>query len=471
VVKQTGFFLIFITLLMVSCQSQAEETSQILPTPLALTPTLENQGYICADVDAQWGNDWPAVILVLDELVNQGQTCGEEPLLSKKYAAHFNYASSLEAVGELDAAIEHYTSAFLIDANRSEALNALTRLDALPEPTAVPCDSDLPPLPDPSPDEPPNETLFIQTRGDELLLQNQPYQIKGVNYYPRQAPWHRFLLESEISEIAVELDLIEQAGFNTIRIFLWYEPLFICQPEEGIPNEEMFAKVDMFIQLAKERNLFLIVTLNDLPDLTFRPLYTDWERYDAQTTYIVRRYQNEPAILAWDLRNEGDLDYGVREGDTTAFTQDVVISWLAHISDLVRQNDPYHLVTAGWWGDPAITEPYVDILSFHHWYDTLLLQNRINSYVANSEKPILLEEVGYHSWLEAPQDQRSEEMQADLLGEAVKLAETEGLVGWMVWTAFDFVPKAGQSPNYEHYFGVWRSDLSTKPALSHIFGN
>ena len=88
----------------------------------------ENKAYTCADVDAQWGNDWQAVISALDELMNQGQACGDEPLLSKKYAAHFNYASSLEANGELDAAIENYTSAFLIDANRAEALNALTRL-------------------------------------------------------------------------------------------------------------------------------------------------------------------------------------------------------------------------------------------------------------------------------------------------------------------------------------------------------
>ena len=51
---------------------------------------------------------------------------------------------------------------------------------------------------------------------------------------------------------------------------------------------------------------------------------------------------------------------------------------LAHISQLVRANDPHHLLTAGWWGDPTVISPYVDILSFHHWTDGPELQRRID---------------------------------------------------------------------------------------------
>jgi hypothetical protein len=103
-------------------------------------------------------------------------------------------------------------------------------------------------------------------------------------------------------EVATELDLIQQAGFNTIQVFLRYEPLFTCQPENAIPNnEENFAKVDKLFELGCERDLKIIVTLNDLPDLTFRPLYSDWSHYDTQTVYLVRWYRNEPNILAWDF--------------------------------------------------------------------------------------------------------------------------------------------------------------------------
>jgi tetratricopeptide (TPR) repeat protein len=453
----------------ISCQSLAKELPQEAPITSAIESKTEQPAYTCADIDSHWGHDWPATIAALNNLIAQGQACAGEPLLSKQYAAYFNYAHSLETSGDIESAIKNYTNAFFIDANRSEALYALIRLNALPEPTSVPCHSDSEPLPDSAPLEMPDITLLVKSQGNQLFLQDRPYKIKGVNYYPRHAPWHRFLQEADMAEVAVELDLIKQTGFNTLRIFLWYDPLFTCQPESAIPNEATFSRVDEMIQLAGDRDLKLIVTLNDLPDLTFRPLYTDWERYDAQTTYIVRRYRNEPVILAWDLRNEGDLDYGARLGDEAKFEKEDVINWLAHISNLVRENDPNHLVTAGWWGNPTITDEYVDILSFHHWHDTLSLQNRINTYRRHSSKPLLLEEIGYHSWQDAPQDRRSEDMQANLLSDAVQVSHTEDIAGWMIWTAFDFAAEPGQGSSYEHYFGLWRSDLTPKPALSFIF--
>ena len=272
--------------------------------------------------------------------------------------------------------------------------------------------------------------------------------------------------QSDPAEIEQELTLIAEAGFNTIRIFLWYDPLFTCQPEDAIPNEAAFALVDHVIEQAQQRDLKLIVTLNDLPDLTFRPLYRDWARYDAQTTYIVRRYRHEPAIIAWDLRNEGDLDYGARPGDDPRFTPDEVLSWLAHAEDLVRQHDPHHLITAGWWGDPLVTAEHVDFLSFHHWADSSSLQERLAEYP--SDQPILLEEVGYHSWGTAPQDARDEATQGDLLRQVIQTAENSQLAGWLVWTAFDFEPDPGQPINYEHRFGLWRSDLTPKPAVQMV---
>lgn len=419
----------------------------------------------CADIDASWGKDWPATLAALEQLSTTGQTCGLEPLSSKQYAAHFNYAAALEQEGDLVAAIPHYQAAFLINSQRADALNALARLNALPKPTPPACSSQSPARPDPAPMGSPDTFLFVTAQGNQLVSGGQVLTIKGVNYYPRHAPWHRFLKEADLTHMAEELRLIGQAGFNVVRVFLWYEPLFTCQPEDAIPDEAAFAKIDALFQLARENDLKLIVTLNDLPDLVFRPLYTDWARYDTQTTYIVRRYRNEPGILAWDLRNEGDLDYGARPGDTARFSQNQVIEWLAHTSQLVHDNDPYHLLTAGWWGDPTITSPYVDMLSFHHWSDAEQIKTRIGDYQQRSDKPLLLQEVGYHSWAEAPHDRRSEIEQAEILKSVVSVAETQGIAGWIVWTAFDFTPEPGQPASYEHFFGLWRSDLTPKPAL------
>jgi hypothetical protein len=471
--KQFWGACVFCLLVIVSGCGSSSNSDQPAPTEAVNTTepteTAVLQTFTCADIDANWGNDWQTVIATLEDLIQREQNCGDEPLLSKKYAAHFIYANSLEAAGETDQAVVNYTEALNIDANRTEALDALVRLDALPAATAVPCNASSPPLPDPAPSTEPDLTQFVTVQNDQLTLQNKLFKVRGVNYYPRQAPWHKFLQESDLAEIETELALIKEAGFNTIRIFLWYDPLFTCQPEDAIPNEVVFQKVDEIIQLAKDNDLKLIITLNDLPDLLFRPLYTDWEHYDAQTTYIVRRYRNEPAILAWDLRNEGDLDYAARPGDEEKFEEKEVIDWLAHTSELVRENDPNHLITAGWWGDPQATFKYVDILSFHHWYDATSLLERIETYSENSKKPILLEEIGYHSWQDAPQDQRSEETQANLLNEAIQITESEQIAGWLIWTAFDFEPEPGQLPTYEHFFGLWHSDLSPKPSLTQLF--
>jgi endo-1,4-beta-mannosidase len=183
--------------------------------------------------------------------------------------------------------------------------------------------------------------------------------------------------------------------------------------------------------------------------------------------YIVRRYRNEPAILAWDVRNEGDIDYGAQSSDHKLFSQEEVIKWLEHITQVVRENDPNHLVTAGWWGDPLVTSPYVDFLSFHQFdsFDIQKLQNRIEQYRRGSGQPLVLQEVGYHSWAEAPDGPRDESTQAEILGRVANAVEETEISGWVVWTAFDFVLAPGQPANYEHFFGLWRTDLTPKPVL------
>jgi tetratricopeptide (TPR) repeat protein len=443
----------------VKAETEIKPTATVTPVP-----TVE-QVATCADIDAYWGNDWPAVLKTLDQLIAADQTCGDEPLLSKKYAVHYNYAAVLENEGERSRAIEQYQAALMIDPQRQEALNALIRLEALPKPTPPACLSTSAPRPDPAPAEASDTSLFIKAEADQLRLNGEPFKVKGVNYYPRQAPWQRFLQEADPIQMTEELDVIKEAGLNTIRVFLWYEPLFTCQPEDAIPNEDAFVLLDTLFELANARDLKVIMTLNDLPDLVFRPLYTDWAHYDAQTIYVVRRYRNEPNLLAWDLRNEGDLDYGAQPGREADFSRTEVLDWLAHLSELVREHDPYHLLTAGWWGDPTATEPYVDILSFHHWTSAAALQKRIADYQPRTDKPLMLQEVGYHSWAESPDEPRGEAKQAETLAEVIDVVEKENLSGWVIWTAFDFVPASGQPLNNEHFFGLWRTDLSPKPVV------
>jgi len=411
----------------------------------------------CADLDTAWAaGDWPAVLVVLQQLKAAQQSCGSDSLEAKLYAAHFNYAVALEAQGQPAAAIEHYQAAFAVNGRGREAIEALARLKALPTLLPPPCQpTEVPPYLAAA-----SDFVTITDRG--FMLRNQPFHLRGVNYYPRHTPWEQFLTNSDLQEVASELDLIASTGFNTVRIAVWYDPLFTCDPEKAIPNAAGFAKLDALMALARERGLRLIVTLNDLPDLYFRPLYTDDARYDAQTVFIVNRYRDEPAILAWDLRNEADLDYGANR-TTGRFTAEAVLTWITHIAEVVRRNDPHHLLTAGWWGDATVTNDAVDFLSFHHWTDATAVIARIKAMHQKSSKPIVLEEVGYPAW-----DQASETDQAHSLQQVISAAEDDGIAGWLVWSAFDFAPFSTQPSNREYFFGLWRIDLTPKPALTSL---
>lgn len=416
----------------------------------------------CADLDAAWGaEDWEAALGVLASLEEGGVGCGDEDLAGKYYAVHINYGDFLAQTGERDAAIRQYQAALEVRVGGVEALRGLARLDAPPEPTPFACEpSELAPYVSASA----SSESFVSVAENRFVLGEERFFVRGVNYYPRHAPWERFLREGDLGEMAEELDLIAAAGFNTVRIFLWYEPLFTCAPEEARPNAEAFSKLDAFIALAGERGLYLIVTLHDLPDLFVRPLYTDWTRYDAQTAFIVNRYRDEPAIMAWDLRNEGDLDYGARQPDEGFFSREEVLTWLAHSAEVVRANDERHLLTAGWWGDPTETSEAVEALSFHHWASADELNARLDALKAVDNVPILLEEVGSPSW----GGEEGEGIQAQSLANVIRAAEQNGLAGWLVWSAFDFGPINDEPLHPEHTFGLWRIDLSAKPALGAI---
>ena len=446
---------------LIACGADVITVPPAIPSPgVTATPTALVV-VTCADVDANWGQDWAAVLDSLANLIEAGQQCGDEPLLSKMYAAYFNEAASLENEGRVDEAIGQYRAALAIDAQRREALGALIRLNALPKPTPPTCLSSSAPRPDPALTAASDPARFVMVEQGRLRLEGEPFTIRGVNYYPRQAPWERFWSEADPAAMAEEFDAIRAAGINTLRVFLWYRPLFTCQPEDAIPNEAVFELVDSLLRLARGRDLKLIISLNDLPDLIYRPLYTDWDHYDARTTYIVRRYRNESALLAWDVRNGPDLDLS----DTPdRFTHEDIMAWLAHITDLVREHDPHHLITTGWLDDPLPAAPYVDILAFQHWAGSDALAQRLVALKAESSRPLLLIAAGEHSWPHAPDSPQDEASQAAYLKEITAIAEAND-AGWVIWTAFDFVPAPGRPDDPNFHFGLWRTDLTPKPVL------
>jgi len=310
---------------------------------------------------------------------------------------------------------------------------------------------------------------FVVLQNGEFSAGGVSFVARGVNYYPARYPWRRFLTQADLQTVDSEFTLMRGAGLNILRIFLWNEALFTCPQYGAVPIVDNFARLDAIIHKAAEQGFRLIVTLNDLPDLENLSLYDSPIHTVAQTQFIIERYHDEAAILAWDLRNEGDIDYGSLSPSGGKFPRQTVLDWLSQTAAQVRGLDSNHLITAGWLHDAGATAPNVDFVSFHHWEDAARMRDRLAEIRTVTDKPVLLEEFGYSTF------RVSEEDQARLLAEVSTAAESEGLLGWLVWTAFDFPLDATCTPpacpsldNAEHHFGLWNADYTPKPALESL---
>jgi hypothetical protein len=311
---------------------------------------------------------------------------------------------------------------------------------------------------------------WVEAGPEFLTLNGAPFLVQGINYYPSRSPWRRFLTDTSMSVVDRELDLIALAGFNTIRLYLWNDALFQCFGSGAVPQPQAFAILDGVIQRAAVRGLRVILTLNDMPDLENYPLYSNPAHTAAQTSFLVSRYAQEPAVMAWDMRNAGDIDYGIENNLDGEFSREQVVNWLADTSALIRELDGRHLLTAGWAYDSAATIPYVDFISFAHWSDDLnVLRGRLISLSNATTKPVVLTSFGYSTF------EQSEEQQRDLIDGAVGVIEEYDAGGWVLWTGFDFPldatcvePNCPSQDNREHHFGLWRTDYTAKPALEAI---
>jgi endo-1,4-beta-mannosidase len=208
------------------------------------------------------------------------------------------------------------------------------------------------------------------------------------------------------------------------------------------------------------------------------PLYENATSTMAQTEYLVHRYRDEPTILAWDLRDSGDADY---QGGTiggiqhhSQFERRTVVDWLIRTAAAIRTIDDQHIITAGWNADSVATHIAVDMISFQFWDDPEELPAYINNLDQQVDKPLLLIGIGYDSQTHNPSQQSS--MLRNALNTAEQSIEWEQIVGWLVWTTFDFAPGSAcdlvacpdGTEDPRHFFGLWDTNRNPKPAFNVI---
>jgi hypothetical protein len=211
-------------------------------------------------------------------------------------------------------------------------------------------------------------------------------ELKGINYYPQKNPWKMFTDDFDASILDKDFKIIGDAGLNTIRVFVPYAAFGAANVQE-----DKVDKLGVLLDLAARNKLNVMITLFD-----FYGDYSvvNWTLNQRHAEKIVTRFKGHKALLAWDIKNEPDLDFESR-GELS------VKSWLISMIHHIKSIDKVHPVTIGWSNATSalILKDNVDFVSFHYYKD---VDNLAATYqkmqVAIPEKPIVMSEFGKSSY-------------------------------------------------------------------------
>jgi endo-1,4-beta-mannosidase len=294
---------------------------------------------------------------------------------------------------------------------------------------------------------------YVSAREGRLERDGERYFPLGINYYPRNKIWEDFWLQYDEAEIGRDLARIEALGFNSIRIFI-HHPLVI----DPFHQEKLLAHLYHFLGEASRRNILTIVTLFDWAQLYADP---DENKLREILGKIVAPLKDHSGILAWDIKNEPDLDYKFYS------SPEIVNHWLEKVLGIVREMDPNHLITVGWLHVPPSAESLLqkcDFISFHHY----AYERKVGKILKDLQKrypgkPIVLEEYGYFTLPLI----RNEEGQRAYLRTVMRESLLQDVDGLFVWTLYDHAPFQGvERPLQENFFGILRQNREPKKAAA-----
>lgn len=249
----------------------------------------------------------------------------------------------------------------------------------------------------------------------------------GYNYYPQEHPWDTFNIEMGDDTYQADMELLKSIGTNSIRIFLQYEDF-------GGPSvsQDKLDQLKKLMDSAEDSGIGIILTLFDF--------YSDyrldtWTQTDHHTRSIISAVSNHPALLAYDIKNEPDLDFDDRG-------KSLVLGWLLHQINVIRSIDDGHPITIGWsTAESAVNlSDEVDFVSFHYYKSAEEFGSTLSSLkdALGHSKPVLLSEFGMTSYRGAWNPiQFSESKQAAYLTSIISQCQ-EYNIGYLAWTLYDF---------------------------------
>ena len=287
--------------------------------------------------------------------------------------------------------------------------------------------------------------------------------LKGINYYPQQTPWDLFGLNYSDSIVASDFKTLKSAGLNSIRIFIPYGSF-----QNSKAHAQALKKLGQLLDTAENYELKVMITLFD-----FYGDYTvlNWTLAEKHVNTVVSQFKDHPALLAWDIKNEPDLDFDSRG-------KIVVISWLRRMLYLVKSMDQKHPVTIGWSNakSAVILSDDVDLVSFHYYEKPTEFQKTLRELKQQvPEKQIVLTEFGLSSYKGFWNLFTGSEIAQESYYKTMQQLLRKEKLPFMSWTLYDFntIPKkvVGVLPwrrNTQAYYGFITSDGRKKKSFKYI---
>ncbi len=292
-------------------------------------------------------------------------------------------------------------------------------------------------------------------------------------------------------EASIEADFakMQELGFNTVRLDLfwaWFEP------RPGDYNPRAFAQLDFLVNMAHKYQIYLHPAMFiggevgeaywDVPWRHGRHPHADPEMLRLQTDHaaeLARRYQGEPAILAWDLTDEPP--FWIVSGDTT---DAMAMNWTRLIAGAIRRNDPQKPLVVGISMDDLAHGPFrpdliageVDFFSAHPYsiYEPGLFPDPMLSTRGTycgafqtllgrgASRPVMIHELG------ASSAQYTPERIAAFDRTTMYSSLAAGANGFLLWCYTDAAPETYRRAPYlraphETQFGLTTWDRQDRP--------
>ncbi|MEX0594127.1 MAG: cellulase family glycosylhydrolase, partial [Balneolaceae bacterium] len=252
---------------------------------------------------------------------------------------------------------------------------------------------------------------FVQVQNSDFIVDDSVFRFVGTNAY--YLPNYEKINSSVVDRA---LDLFEDTGVNVVRMWGFYDGYDcgyskndptenVIQTAPGEYSEEALQDLDSVIAKGKERGIrFIIPFINYWDQLGGVCQYNTWAgasdpstnmeffltNSQTQTWYknyismLLNRtntvtgvaYKDEPAIMAWQIMNEGR-----NSGEDATILRD----WYQEIAQYIKSMDPNHLISTGEEGFDEGTPPVYSADQYSNTYT--LRANEGTSYVLNTAIP------------------------------------------------------------------------------------